>query len=424
MANIKVSLMLRVRLDSDHRPYLNPAIRNGKIRAGWAIHEGKEEHFPGANYYLRYKEGKTLRLENVGPDLAAAQIQLRKRQNLLEGVALGTVAPPPKPEALSVQQPKSESVEPPLTLADAAIQYIHDIAARKDLKTAEGYRHNLTEFMKICPGTKCLKDVNRNDVVLYIVRMKEQRLSARTQFNRVGSLHTFFRFHGINKVLEKSSWPRFTEKTVRAFTQEELEQLFKHADVEDKIAIQFFLGTGAREQEAMYAFWSDFDFADHTFTVTPKPEYGFEPKDHESRTVPIPDDLLETLKARRAKHPRAKLIFTNSHGAPEGHFLRRFKKLALKAGLNCGECVNKQGLCCDAHPVCHRWELHALRKTFATMHHDAGVSARTIQAWLGHSDLETTLQYLKAADLRSERTRQAVNNTFGSLFRARPMLVA
>jgi integrase/recombinase XerD len=46
------------------------------------------------------------------------------------------------------------------------------------------------------------------------------------------------------------------------------------------------------------------------------------------------------------------------------------------------------------------------------MHHEAGVSARTIQLWLRHSDLETTLKYLAASDHKSEKTREQVNNTF------------
>jgi integrase/recombinase XerD len=49
------------------------------------------------------------------------------------------------------------------------------------------------------------------------------------------------------------------------------------------------------------------------------------------------------------------------------------------------------------------------------MHHEAGVSARTLQKWLGHSSLETTLAYLEAADIRSERTREQVNNSFAVL---------
>jgi len=46
------------------------------------------------------------------------------------------------------------------------------------------------------------------------------------------------------------------------------------------------------------------------------------------------------------------------------------------------------------------------------MHHEAGISARTIQSWLRHSDLETTLKYLAASDHKSAKIREQVNNTF------------
>jgi integrase/recombinase XerD len=91
------------------------------------------------------------------------------------------------------------------------------------------------------------------------------------------------------------------------------------------------------------------------------------------------------------------------------------QKLAYRAGLNCGECVTKAGKSCVGHPVCPQWGLHKFRKTFATMHSEAGVSARTIQKWLGHTDLTTTLRYLASASLKSSRTRKLVNATFAEL---------
>ncbi|HEY3937329.1 MAG TPA: hypothetical protein VGL97_07850 [Bryobacteraceae bacterium] len=92
------------------------------------------------------------------------------------------------------------------------------------------------------------------------------------------------------------------------------------------------------------------------------------------------------------------------------------KKLALRAGLNCGECRNKQELQCDEHPVCKKWELHRFRKTFATMHHEGGlVSVRKIQKWLRHSSLETTLRYLACSEDITPQIRDIVNTTFADL---------
>jgi integrase len=87
----------------------------------------------------------------------------------------------------------------------------------------------------------------------------------------------------------------------------------------------------------------------------------------------------------------SKLIFPNVRNEPDGHFLKKLQRVATKAGLDC------------------RVFLHKFRVTFACNHHRNGVPARTIQSWLGHSDLETTLAYLAAEDMQDERIRELVN---------------
>jgi site-specific recombinase XerD len=54
--------------------------------------------------------------------------------------------------------------------------------------------------------------------------------------------------------------------------------------------------------------------------------------------------------------------------------------------------------------------LHKFRATFATWHLWSGVDLRTVQQWLGHSDLESTMRYLKPS--REEKVRLKVNETF------------
>jgi integrase len=49
------------------------------------------------------------------------------------------------------------------------------------------------------------------------------------------------------------------------------------------------------------------------------------------------------------------------------------------------------------------------------MHADAGVKVHTLARWLGHADLETTLQYLEGSLATSEKTRDQVDNTFRAL---------
>jgi hypothetical protein len=54
--------------------------------------------------------------------------------------------------------------------------------------------------------------------------------------------------------------------------------------------------------------------------------------------------------------------------------------------------------------------LHKFRATFATRCLWAGVDLRTVQQWLGHSDMESTMRYLKPS--RSQQVREKVNEIF------------
>ena len=54
--------------------------------------------------------------------------------------------------------------------------------------------------------------------------------------------------------------------------------------------------------------------------------------------------------------------------------------------------------------------LHKFRATFATRHLWNGVDLRTVQMWLGHSDMDSTIRYLKPS--RSQTVKDKVNSTF------------
>jgi len=163
--------------------------------------------------------------------------------------------------------------------------------------------------------------------------------------------------------------------------------MFSVMTPDEKLLYHFFLGTGCRDHEVTFASWADINFQKQTYTVRSKPEVGFFVKNHESRTVRLPDRLIADLKAHKEKaHER--WIFS-SKGQAANHSLRRLKKIALRAGLNCGTCkttVQKGSyykeqsvaVSCRTDPVCEHIYLHRLRKTAATRWLEAGkISVRT-----------------------------------------------
>jgi len=226
-------------------------------------------------------------------------------------------------------------------------------------------------------------------VIDFVTFLRATGAGDRTISNRLVEVGTFLKSSGVKGVTLRH---KYVEKTVRAYRPDELQKLFAAADPDEWLMFQFLLCSGGREQEVEFAEWDAIDFTDNLFHI--RQTKLFTPKDSEEREIPLPDFLVKALK-ERLLHSTGKLIFPTPSGKPNGHMLRQLKALAERAGLP------------------GKFELHKFRKSFATLQHKQGVDARTIQKRLGHSSLETTLQYLEGEESRSERSRAQVNETFG-----------
>ncbi len=81
-------------------------------------------------------------------------------------------------------------------------------------------------------------------------------------------------------------------------------------------------------------------------------------------------------------------MFPTSGCNPKLDFLDGLKAVAERAELNKD----------------HFW-LHKFRATFATRSLQKGVDIRTVQKFLGHSDMESTMRYLKPSQSDEVRTK-------------------
>jgi len=105
-------------------------------------------------------------------------------------------------------------------------------------------------------------------------------------------------------------------------------------------------------------------------------------------------------------------VFPNSSGNPDTHLLRIIKQVAFRAGLNCGQCVGthqRKRMSCAEAPVCRKWILHTMRKTWASFQDRIRTDFATIQRELGHSSPVTTRKYLAAQDHNTPRRREQIN---------------
>jgi integrase/recombinase XerD len=251
-------------------------------------------------------------------------------------------------------------------------------------RTIQAYQYPLLKFRELCPNNP-----NESDVYRFMGVLRDEGCADRTVFNHTQRVLTYFKRNG---VVLKVTLPDYVEENPSAYTLAEIEALLNAAN-DRRLLFRFFLGSGGREQEVCNAEWSDIDFAGKLWRVTAKADW--KPKTWEERCVPLDDSLLGHLTAIRKS---SGLVFPTTRGGVEGHALRTLKQIAKRAGLDPDEV----------------W-LHKFRATFATMHSEAGVPVPTIQRWLGHKDMATTMRYLAAADIKSDLTRRQVNLTFGRL---------
>lgn len=282
-------------------------------------------------------------------------------------------------------------------------------------KTLAQYRSTLNELLTALSGkARFLDEITVEVLRKYKRFMEEKRYAGKTIDTRLNIVYFLLKKNGITARLPRDEMPTVEEEAAVPYTDDDIEKLFAAMDDEERIRYKFFLGTGCRDKEVTFASWSDVDFTKSIYHVRRKDDVGFTPKSHQSRDVPIPASLLQSLRECRKTASQVRWIFVNEEGRPDNHFLRKLKRIALRAGLNCGQCrttvtkgkydrKHEADVSCRTDPVCEHIYLHRFRKTCATRWQEQGIPLRTIQAWLGHKNLETTQKYLGVTDMSKLR---------------------
>jgi integrase len=358
---------------------------NGRVKPDVVLVEGREERYPGGAYYISWYEGKRLIRLSVGKDAATATARRLQKEAELNARNNGVAV---VPENGSNGHP---------SLAEAITDFLEETRLTKKPKTLAAYTTALNYFQESCPKLH-LEDIDRRDLLKFAAFLREEKEQApRSCWNKFSNVMSFLKANGIRGLAKNNDWPRYTEEEPEIYENEELDALFAACDAEERLWYEFFLMTGMREQEVMYTYWSDINFKASTVRVSHKPDRGWTPKAYKEREIPIPAKLVTSLKAWKAKAAKTcDLVFPTSGCNVKMNFLDDLKAVAERAELNPED-----------------FWLHKFRATFATRCLWAGVDLRTVQQWLGHSDMESTMRYLKPS--RSQKVREKVNEIFGGV---------
>ncbi len=379
---------------------------NGKLKDRVQVNGTVEVH-PEGSYYLEWREQGQRRCEAVSREHALERA--RRKAIELEAKRAGLIASAPaSPDPEMLQPPvPSIGVHSPtrghngaggrVKTGDAIDHYLDFIKAHRKPRTHITYRFTLDTLLRESYRKPYVEQVTREDILQFMTDCYKRGQGSRTVYDKLVVVLQLFKRYGRTNLIESGDWPDYVETIRPIYEAEELEGLFKAATWKEATLLKFLLTSGFRDQEARYVTWRDVDFRYNVVRVTAKPQWRFTPKNWEERAVPLPAAIIErlrTLKQQRNALP-AQLVFPNTMGNPDSEMDMIVKRVAQRAALNCGNCVTKHGNRCIAGPHCMNFFLHKFRHTFATEHLRHGVDIRTLQGWMGHRDIKSTMVYLK-----------------------------
>jgi integrase len=317
-----------------------------------------------------------------------------------------------------LRQLMAEVVTPPVaervTVDDAGRRHLaHLEAMGRKPSTLRSYRNQFDAQIVPRIGTRPVGGLSDDDVEALTASLARDGLAPKTIQNVLGLLN------GICEFAVKRGWAtanpcRYVDRPrvepnqdVRYLDPDELEAVLRAIEPGDfgrvhRAIILAAAMSGLRMGELLALRWLDVDWQAQRIRVrrsivrghlgTPKSRRG-------SRGVPLADRLggeLDRLHRETAYGADDDLVFGNPHaGTPldGAALLRAFQRALKRAGVR-------------------QVRFHDLRHTFGTRMAAAGVPMRTLQEWMGHRDLRTTLIYADYAP--GAREVELVNEAFAT----------
>lgn len=353
----RVNIVKKVKIDGVWKLLSIP--RNAKGNYDWTA-------LPEGLYLIEWRAGGKRRRESAGVTAAQALEAQRRKRHQLEGRQLGVPG-----FELAGETPKLPA------LHIAVRDYLAQIEALKKPNTHRKYEAVLGRFVEFFSDRESIDQIGADELTRYIIALKKDHgLGANTILHNTIIVAQLFKRLGRPGLTRGLQLPERITPLPREYREAELATFFKAAYNSERALFSTFLLTGFRELEVVHLFWTDISFELQTARVTAKPELGFYPKRWEEREVPIPVKLIELLKAH-SRRPNCNYVFPSPAGNREYHMLDHCKAVAKRAGLEPEE-----------------FDLKTFRSTFATRTLRAGFDVRTVQHWMGHKSLETTMRYL------------------------------
>lgn len=293
------------------------------------------------------------------------------------------------------------------TVAKAADEWIERGEAEKlQRSTLKSYREIVRLHLVPLLGDTRLADLTRPNVIEFRRQLLESRSKAMAakalsalssilkQAQDAGkvaqNVAADVRVARVNSDREKLEIP----------TQAELRSLLAKAEGKWRSFFMLAISSGMRSSELRGLPWRDVDLDAARVNITQRADQwsviGPPKSDAGTRSIPIPPEVVLALREWKEEQ-REGLVWPTSTGTPYRHnnLLRRvFIPLQVAAGVSQPKLDGKGKPIKDedgAVVMVGRYGLHALRHAAASNWIASGVDLKRLQSWLGHANVQITL---------------------------------
>lgn len=259
------------------------------------------------------------------------------------------------------------------------------------VSTLESYKRDIEQFIGYMDNEQITQpeDVTRNQIVLYLGFLKNQKKAASTIARNVVSIRSFFHYLMYRGIVQKDPTyhldaPKLEKSPPKILSIAEVDKLLAMpetstpAGLRDKAMLELLYATGIKVSELVHLNVSD---------LNPQLKYLRTGRDSaKERVVPITGIAAQATteyvaKARsellRSNHSE-EALFVNTNGCrlTRQGIWKMIKKYAVGAGLSEGSITP-----------------HTLRHSFAAHLLENGADLRSVQEMMGHADISTTQMY-------------------------------
>lgn len=284
-----------------------------------------------------------------------------------------------------------------LSVSEAGTALVASLEARgRKASTLAAYESAIRVHLEPFFGNRPLARIETRDVEAFIASC-HGRCAPKSIRNYLGILHSILEDTGVQpNPVAKARKPesQAVDPDIRFLTEVELMELVEaagddHLGPTERLLYLTAALAGLRQGELFALRWSDVDLEARRLRVRRSyarrragraAQFGAPKSRRSSRSVPMHPVLEAELKGHRARsaYPADEdLVFAHPWtGGPldSSNVLDRLRAALERAGLR-------------------RIRFHDLRHTFGTRMAAAGVPMRTLQEWMGHRDIKTTMIY-------------------------------